>query len=173
MPTVVFRMSCIAGPRQFGNEDQGWVAHFLYSALDQSPLTIFGDGRQIRDVLHVGDLVRAFDCARANLVTTAGNVYNIGGGAANAISLLDLTLALERLTGNKIRYEHAPARAADQAIYVTDFGKFTRHTGWRPELSLSNVLNDLLTWRRQHAEFFQMRPESTLIRGFAEAPQAA
>jgi CDP-paratose 2-epimerase len=173
IPTVVFRMSCIAGPRQFGNEDQGWVAHFLYSALDQNRLTIYGDGRQVRDVLHVADLVQAFDRARANVAATAGNVYNIGGGAANAISLLDLIAAIERLTGRRIGYEHAPARAADQPVYVTDFQKFTRHTGWRPELSLSDVLSDLLAWRRQHPEFFQTRPEAALVRGFAEAPQAA
>jgi CDP-paratose 2-epimerase len=173
IPTVVFRMSCIAGPHQFGNEDQGWVAHFLYSALDQTPLTIYGNGRQVRDVLHVADLVRAFDCARANLAATAGNVYNIGGGAANAISLLDLIAAIERLTGRRIRYEHAQARAADQAVYVTNFQKFGRHTGWQPELSLSHVLSDLLAWRRQHPEFFQTRPEAAFVYGFAEAPQAA
>ena len=173
IPTVVFRMSCIAGPRQFGNEDQGWVAHFLYSALEQTRLTIYGDGRQIRDVLHVDDLLRAFDRARANLATTAGNVYNIGGGAANAISLLDLIAAIERLTGRRVRYEHAPARAADQSIYVTDFQKFAFHTGWRPGSSLSDILNDIVAWRRDHSELFQAGPDTALVRGLAEAPQAA
>ena len=173
IPAVVFRMSCIAGPRQFGNEDQGWVAHFLYSALDQTPLTIFGDGRQVRDVLHVDDLSRAFDGARANFATTAGNVYNIGGGAANAISLLDLIAAIERLTGRRVRYEHAPARAADQPVYITDFQKFAGHTGWRPELSLSDIFNDIVAWRRKHAELFHAGPGAALVRGLAQAPQAA
>src|SRR6266852_3067169 len=88
LPTVVFRMSCIAGPRQFGNEDQGWVAHFLYSALEDTPVTIFGDGRQVRDVLSVNDLMRAFEKVRAQIPATAGSVYNIGGGPGNAESLL-------------------------------------------------------------------------------------
>ena len=79
--SVVFRMSCIAGPRQFGSEDQGWVAHFLYSALEGKPLTIYGDGRQVRDVLHVDDLLRAFEAAYAKREQTAGQIYNIGGGA--------------------------------------------------------------------------------------------
>ena len=78
--SVVFRMSCIAGPRQFGSEDQGWVAHFLYSALQGKPLTIYGDGRQVRDILFVEDLLRAFEAAYANREKTAGQIYNIGGG---------------------------------------------------------------------------------------------
>src|SRR5213075_3538055 len=77
LPTVVFRMSCIAGPRQFGNEDQGWVAHFLYSAMNDRPITIYGDGRQVRDVLAVEDLMRAFEGVRANLNKTAGQIYNV------------------------------------------------------------------------------------------------
>src|SRR5579884_487976 len=90
IPAVVFRMSCIAGPRQFGNEDQGWVAHFLYSALQRIPLVIYGDGKQVRDVLCVDDLVRAFEAVREHLPTTAGQVYNVGGGPENTTSLLEL-----------------------------------------------------------------------------------
>src|SRR5205823_13904552 len=85
--TVVFRMSCIAGPRQFGTEDQGWVAHFLYSALQGTPLVIYGDGRQVRDVLCVNDLMRAFEAVRAK-PASAGEIYNVGGGAENSVSLL-------------------------------------------------------------------------------------
>jgi len=88
LPTVVFRMSCIAGPRQFGNEDQGWVAHFLYSALEGRSLTIYGDGRQVRDVLSVKDLVLAFERVRARMEKTAGQIYNVGGGIKNSVSLL-------------------------------------------------------------------------------------
>src|SRR6476659_8761950 len=90
MPTVVFRMSCIAGPRQFGTEDQGWVAHFVYSALQNRPVVIYGDGRQVRDVLSVDDLVRAFDAVRQNIAATRAAVYNVGGGAENTTSLLEL-----------------------------------------------------------------------------------
>src|SRR3989440_614016 len=89
IPAVVLRMSCIAGPRQFGNEDQGWVAHFLYSALQQIPLVIYGDGRQVRDVLCVDDLMRAFEAVRAK-PASAGEIYNVGGGADNSVSLLEL-----------------------------------------------------------------------------------
>src|SRR5207245_11176182 len=92
--TVVFRMSCIAGPRQFGNEDQGWVAHFLYSALEDTPVTIFGDGRQVRDVLSVSDLMRAFEKVRTQIERTAGQIYNSGGGIQNASSLLVVLVAM-------------------------------------------------------------------------------
>src|SRR6476659_11346533 len=84
IPAVVFRMSCIAGPQQFGNEDQGWLAHFLYSALEDRSVTIFGDGRQVRDILCVHDLVTAFEKIRASLEKTAGQIYNIGGGMSNS-----------------------------------------------------------------------------------------
>src|SRR5207253_11217135 len=90
LPTVVFRMSCIAGPRQFGNEDQGWVAHFLYSALEDTPVAIFGDGRQVRDVLSVEDLVLAFEKVRSRMEKTAGQIYNVGGGIKNSGSLLEV-----------------------------------------------------------------------------------
>src|SRR5437764_10409638 len=90
LPTVVFRMSCIAGPRQFGTEDQGWVAHFLYSALQGRPVIIYGDGRQVRDVLYVEDLLQAFESVRDRVETTGGEVYNVGGGLENSTSLLEI-----------------------------------------------------------------------------------
>src|SRR3954464_7715756 len=89
LPTVVLRMSCIAGTRQFGTEDQGWVAHFVYSALQGEPLTVYGDGRQTRDVLWVGDLIKAMNAVRENLPQTAGEVFNVGGGSSNTTSLLE------------------------------------------------------------------------------------
>ncbi len=95
-------MSCIAGPRQFGSEDQGWVAHFLYSALQGKPLTIYGDGRQVRDVLYVEDLLSAFEAAYANRERTAGQIYNIGGGQENTVSLLELMDRIE----DTHRYAH-------------------------------------------------------------------
>src|SRR3954453_21346605 len=104
IPTVVFRMSCIAGPRQFGNEDQGWVAHFLYSALQELPVTIYGDGLQVRDVLNVNDLLNAFEAVREKLPVTAGAVYNVGGGPANAESLLGVIERIKTLTGKRLEY---------------------------------------------------------------------
>ena len=144
--SVVFRMSCIAGPRQAGSADQGWVAHFLYSALEGRPLTIYGDGRQVRDVLHVADLLRAFEAAYARRKVTAGQIYNIGGGAGNAISLLELMERVERLTGERLDYDFAEARAGDQVIYVSDHGKFSRHTGWQPKAGVDEVLSSIHEW---------------------------
>src|SRR4051795_7788603 len=114
LPTVVLRMSCIAGTRQFGTEDQGWVAHFVYSALQGEVLSIYGDGRQVRDVLAVQDLLRAFAAAYENRETTAGQVYNIGGGPNNATSLLELINAIERSLHVRLKYNFRPARPGDQ-----------------------------------------------------------
>lgn len=144
--SVVFRMSCIAGPRQAGSADQGWVAHFLYSALEGRALTIYGDGRQVRDVLHVADLLRAFEASYARRKVTAGQIYNIGGGAANAVSLLELMERVERLTGERLNYDFDQARAGDQVVYVTDHGKFSRHTGWHPKANVDEILSSIYEW---------------------------
>src|SRR5258708_4147522 len=123
LPTVVFRMSCIAGPRQFGTEDQGWVAHFLYSALRKKPVVIFGDGRQVRDVLCVHDLVRAFEAARRNLNTVAAQVYNIGGGSNKATSLLGVIDRIQVLIGHRLEYTLEPQRPGDPLAYLTKHSK--------------------------------------------------
>lgn len=154
LPTVVFRMSCIAGPRQFGNEDQGWVAHFLYSALDEKPLTIYGDGLQVRDVLCVDDLVRAFESVRSHVATTAGNVYNVGGGNENSVSLVELIEEVEELTGKKIVFRRERVRPGDQLFYITDFRKLTQHTGWKPRLSVAQTLERIYDWRRENNSLF-------------------
>jgi CDP-paratose 2-epimerase len=152
--SVVFRMSCIAGPRQFGSEDQGWVAHFLYSALEGKPVTIYGDGRQVRDILYVQDLLRAFEAAYANREHTAGQIYNIGGGQENTISLLELMDRMEELTGARTSYNFGATRAGDQLIYITDHGKFSRHTGWQPEVGLDGIVNGICKWYRGNHQLF-------------------
>ena len=136
IPTVVFRMSCIAGARQFGNEDQGWVAHFLYSALLRNPLVIYGDGKQVRDVLCVDDLVRAFEAARTNQNATRGQVYNVGGGRENTVSLLELLGEIEKLLGFKVPYMKDDPRSGDQLVYITDYSKLKHDTGWEPQVSV-------------------------------------
>jgi CDP-paratose 2-epimerase len=146
LPTVVFRMSCIAGPRQFGNEDQGWVAHFIYSALQGKAISIYGDGHQVRDVLAVQDLLRAFAAAYENRSRTAGQVYNIGGGPGNATSLLELLSGIERSLHIRVKHRFRPARPGDQPIYITDFSKFSEHTNWRPEIRLSQTIDDISQW---------------------------
>src|SRR5215831_9571596 len=120
LPTVVFRMSCVAGPRQFGTEDQGWVAHFLYSALQEEAVVIYGDGRQVRDVLCVDDLLRALEAARLNIESTRTEVYNIGGGPQNSVSLLELMDEIESLTGRPMDRVLHERRPGDQLVYVTD-----------------------------------------------------
>jgi CDP-paratose 2-epimerase len=147
-------MSCIAGPRQFGNEDQGWVAHFVYSALQGKAISIYGDGHQIRDVLAVQDLVRAFAAARDHRTTTAGQVYNIGGGPGNATSLLELVSAIERALHVRVKYRLCAARPGDQPIYVTDFTKFSQHTRWRPERRLSQTIDDISRWYNANRPIF-------------------
>lgn len=152
LPTVVFRMSCIAGPRQFGTEDQGWVAHFLYSALQQRPVVIYGDGRQVRDVLCVYDLIRAIEAVRANLARTRGQIYNLGGGEANSISLLELIREIQDLTGQSLEYVRDDWRPGDQPVYITDYSKLQRHTGWTPEISVSRTLELLRKFWEQNRE---------------------
>lgn len=152
LPTVVFRMSCIAGPRQFGNEDQGWVAHFLYSSLLQNPVTIYGSGLQVRDVLHVGDLIRGFEAVQANRAITQGQVYNVGGGPDNTISLIELMTMIEKLTGTRIKFERESLRPGDQLIYVTDHSKLTRDTGWKPKLDLEAIIQSILAWFERNRE---------------------
>ncbi|HEX3153327.1 MAG TPA: GDP-mannose 4,6-dehydratase [Candidatus Angelobacter sp.] len=149
-PVVVFRMSCIAGPRQFGTEDQGWVAHFLYSALQRKPVTIYGDGRQVRDVLCVHDLVRAMQAVRQHLGETAGQIYNIGGGPANTTSLLELMESIRKLTGIRLNYQLDETRPGDQQVYITDHTKLTNHTGWKPQIGIEQTLKLLQNFWREN-----------------------
>lgn len=146
IPVCIFRMSCIAGEQQFGTEDQGWVAHFLYSALRKEPIAIYGDGRQVRDVLYIGDLMNAFDAARRNRDRTEGQIFNIGGGAANTVSLVELIDLIEAETGARPKYKLQRSRTADQLIYVTDHTKFTRATRWTPKTSVAETLRHLQDW---------------------------
>lgn len=152
--TVVFRMSCIAGPRQFGNEDQGWVAHFLYCALRGAPVTIYGDGKQVRDVLSVQDLVRAFDAARRLPPSPDGRIYNIGGGRENALSLLELIALVEQITGRTFDLRYDQPRPGDQLYYVTDSGKFQRETGWKAELSPEQTLRAIHEFWKDNQDIF-------------------
>lgn len=151
LPTVVFRLSCVAGPRQFGTEDQGWLAHFVYSALQGQPVVIYGDGMQVRDVLCVHDLIHAFDAARRNLRTTRAEVYNVGGGLANTTSLLELVDELESLAGRRMELTRGARRVGDQSVYITDNSKMTRATGWKPETSLKETIALLQRfWEENH-----------------------
>jgi CDP-paratose 2-epimerase len=176
IPTVVFRMSCIAGQRQFGNEDQGWVAHFVYSALSNSPVIIYGDGRQVRDVLCVDDLLCAFEAVREHPDVTAGQVYNVGGGPENTTSLLELVDSIAGLTGRRLRYRMADRRPGDQLVYITDVSKIRRHTGWEPRASVEQTIERIYAWWKRNREVFVPaadRDRSLAASSLQELPGAA
>ena len=145
LKTAVLRMSCIYGPRQFGNEDQGWIAHFVLSALRGAPLTIYGDGCQVRDALYVADAVDAWLAVLDNIERTRGHVFNLGGGPANAISLLELIDQITQLSG-RVKFGFADWRPGDQPWYVTDISALTEATGWRPATPFADGLRALQGW---------------------------
>jgi CDP-paratose 2-epimerase len=144
--TVVFRMSCIYGPHQFGNEDQGWVAHFLIAAMRDQALTIYGDGLQVRDILFVEDLVQAMVLAHANIDQLSGEAFNIGGGSENTMSLVELMRLIEELRGATPPAEMEMWRTADQRYYVSDTSKFRAATGWRPTVGVREGVSRLHDW---------------------------
>jgi CDP-paratose 2-epimerase len=146
LATAVFRMSCIYGPHQNGTEDQGWVAHFLLRALSGEPVSIYGDGLQVRDVLHVDDLAAAFLAAEATIDRLAGNAFNIGGGPDNALSLLELISLITTLEGRRPDLTFGTWRTGDQRYYVSDHGKFTRATGWEPRYSATEGVAQFHRW---------------------------
>jgi CDP-paratose 2-epimerase len=146
LKTVVFRMSCIYGPHQFGTEDQGWVAHFLIRALNREPITIYGDGKQVRDILYVEDLVDAFLRAAKNIDACSGRAFNIGGGAANTISLRELLAMLRRFDGRDARVDWGEWRTGDQKYYVSDSTRFSAATGWRPAMNAIGGIRALREW---------------------------
>jgi CDP-paratose 2-epimerase len=146
IPAIVFRMSCIYGPHQFGTEDQGWVAHFVIQALEGRPITLYGDGRQVRDVLYVGDLVDAFRLAMQRMATESGQAFNIGGGPDNAVSLLELLDRIAEITGRRPDVRFDAWRPGDQKYYVSDTTTFEQATGWRPKTGVRQGLQRLTEW---------------------------
>jgi len=152
LPAAVFRMSCIYGLHQFGNEDQGWVAHFLIRALQDLPITIYGDGRQVRDVLFVEDLVNAFLLATKNIGAISGQAFNIGGGAANTLSLLELLELIGKLQGRTPKVVFDGWRPADQQYYVSDTRKFSAATGWAAQVGVREGVSRLYQWLLESRE---------------------
>jgi CDP-paratose 2-epimerase len=145
---VVFRMSCIYGPHQFGNEDQGWVAHFLIRALAGEPITLYGDGMQVRDILYVDDLVDAMELAVAHAgdAQVRGQAFNIGGGPDNTVSLLELLDLIAELEDAAPTVEWADERTGDQRYYVSDTTRFGELTGWRPKVGVREGVTALHEW---------------------------
>jgi CDP-paratose 2-epimerase len=145
MPTVVFRMSCIYGPHQFGTEDQGWIAHFLLRALRGEPIMIYGDGCQVRDILFVDDLARAMLLAHHHIDDLSGQAFNIGGGPRNTVSLLELVEIISKLHRNPA-IEFGQWRSADQRFYVSDIDNFSAATGWVPQVRVAEGIGRLYRW---------------------------
>ncbi|RVC31095.1 NAD-dependent epimerase/dehydratase family protein [Mesorhizobium sp. M7A.F.Ca.CA.004.04.2.1] len=158
MPTAVLRMSCIYGPRQFGTEDQGWVAHFLLSALTGRPITIYGDGRQVRDILHVSDAVAAYRAVLDRIETTKGQAFNLGGGPENAVSLRRLLSEIRSLTGHELSIRHDGERTGDQPFFVADTRKIKTALGWMAHVSWREGVRDLADWLQRHR--LEPRPEA-------------
>jgi CDP-paratose 2-epimerase len=146
LTTLVFRMSCIFGPRQFGTEDQGWVAHFMLRALRGEPICLYGDGKQVRDVLFIDDLVDAFLLGEKHGARLAGRAFNMGGGPANAISLLDLLDRIEELHGERPELHFEAWRTGDQRYYVSDTAAFEEATGWNRRVSAEEGIARLYRW---------------------------
>jgi CDP-paratose 2-epimerase len=153
--TIVFRQSCIYGPHQFGIEDQGWVAWFIIALTKGKTISIYGNGKQVRDLLFVEDLVRAYDLAAKNIKQTKGQIYNIGGGTKNTISIwFDFKPILEKLLGRKIKPKFADWRPGDQPIYVSDIRKAKRDFGWGPKINVQLGIEKLYNWVSANKKLF-------------------
>lgn len=147
MKTAVFRMSCIYGPRQFGFEDQGWVAWFIIAVLTNQPITIFGNGKQVRDLLYVEDLVKAYDKFASSSIKHG--VYNIGGGSQNTISLLEFLDILEKELGRKPQVSFSDWRPSDQKVYITDISKVQKEFNWEPAVNPRQGVKRLIKWVKE------------------------
>ncbi len=153
--TVVLRQSCIYGPRQFGVEDQGWVAWMIIAAVTGRQITIYGDGKQIRDLLYVEDLLDAYDAALERIETTRGQVFNLGGGPANTMSIwTEFGPRLEKLLGRPIPVQRAGWRPGDQKVFVADIRKAERELGWKPKVGVEEGVERLLRWVQENKSQF-------------------
>jgi CDP-paratose 2-epimerase len=154
IPATSFRQSCIYGPRQFGVEDQGWVAWFAIASMLGRDITIFGDGKQVRDVLHVDDLVRAYEAAIVAPEKVSGQAFNVGGGPRRVLSLLDLVELLEQRLQRRIPLQWSDWRPGDQQVYVSDIRKLQQTLDWKPEIAVTTGIEQLMDWVEKHRAAF-------------------
>jgi len=155
LKTAAFRMSCIYGPRQFGVEDQGWVAWFTIATITGKPITIYGDGKQVRDVLYIDDLVNAFDAFLQSKNQFSEKVFNIGGGPENTLSLLELLDLLEQLTGKRSKINLGNWRPSDQKVYISNISKAKEKLGWSPKESPKEGVRKLVNWVLENKHLFE------------------
>lgn len=150
LPTVNFRQSCIYGPRQFGMEAQGWMAWFVIAHLTDQPITIYGNGKQVRDALYIDDLIEGYHRAIQNIDRVAGESFNVGGGPENTVSLLEFMDILDWVSDEPVSYDYGEWRPGDQQVYVSDTTKFTEATGWAPTTSVDEGIKKLYDWVSRH-----------------------
>jgi CDP-paratose 2-epimerase len=170
--TVTFRQSCIFGTRQFGIEDQGWIAWFCVAATLGKPVTIYGDGKQVRDTLWVGDLVAAYERAFERIDTLRGEVFNLGGGPENTLSLRALVTRLESAFG-PLPVRFSDWRPGDQRAFVADIGKAQRLLGWRPTISTEEGIGRLIAWVGEHREAVSRTLSAAAVTAIPEAGATA
>ncbi len=154
LPTVVLRQCTIYGPRQLGVEDQGFMAWFCIAAMLGEPLTIYGDGKQVRDILYVSDLLALYERAIERIDRIKGQVYNVGGGPANTISLLELVARIENLLGRRLELRFAEWRPGDQRVFIANIAKAARDLDWQPQVSVEEGIEYLLAWVLDNRDLF-------------------
>lgn len=168
VPTIVLRVDTVAGPRQFADPKHGWVAHFVDRALSGRPITIFGNGYQVRDVLHVADLVEAMKTAQAYIGVTAGKVYNVGGGYSHSVSIREMAGLIERVCHCRTAIHYQPEQTGDFPFYVSDSWKFLVDTGWMARRTLEQTVRDVAAfWHAKHGTLEEDRKQTN------EMPHAA
>ena len=155
IPTTVLRQSCIYGPHQFGIEDQGWVAWFTIAATLSVPISIFGDGNQVRDVLHVNDLCRLYELILNNKAICNGQIFNIGGGINNTLSLNELVLLLQNALNTTLNITYDNWRAGDQKVYISNINKATTLLQWKPLIGIEQGILDIKNWTVANIEAIQ------------------
>ncbi|HET7143966.1 MAG TPA: GDP-mannose 4,6-dehydratase [Anaerolineales bacterium] len=156
LPTVVFRQSAIYGPRQFGIEDQGWMAWFVIAAVMDRPITIYGDGKQLRDMLYVDDLTSAYDLAIQNIDKVKGQVFNVGGGAENTISVwTEFGPKLEKLIGEPIEVARGDWRPGDQRVFYADISRAKKELGWVPKINVETGVQKLFEWVTENKDLLK------------------
>ncbi|MGZ6347892.1 MAG: GDP-mannose 4,6-dehydratase [Anaerolineales bacterium] len=155
LPTLVMRQSCIYGARQFGVEDQGWVAWMIIAAVTGRPLTIYGDGKQIRDILNVDDLLNAYDAGIDRIDAVKGQVYNLGGGPENTMSIwTEFGPLLEKMLGKPVVVQRSDWRPGDQKVFVADIRKAECDLGWKPKVGVDDGVGMLFKWVKENKDLF-------------------
>ena len=146
---TTFRQSCIYGPRQFGSQDQGWISWFIISSLSKQAINIYGNGKQVRDILYIDDLVHAYDLAISKPSNIKGEAFNIGGGSENSISLIECINMISEILDKKVEYNFSDPRLGDQKIFVSDNNKISELLNWEPTVSIKKGISSLLKWTKK------------------------